>query len=240
MGRYQQRMPRISAHRGGSEAAPAETYAAYQHALAVGADFLELDIRCTSDGTLVACHQEDFGGHPVSRLTYEQLCRAAGHVVPQVMPVLQMLAGRAGAHLDLKDPHCAAAAVAAALAVLGPASVFATTRDQAVARALKAGQPALRVGLTVGGDLAQTLRFALLRVRNPRLSRLDCVTAAHADLAAIQGRLARAGLAATCHGHGIATVIWTVNGRRELAHWLASPDADIVVTDRPSLAVALR
>jgi glycerophosphoryl diester phosphodiesterase len=241
MGRNHSRTPRISAHRGGSEAAPGETYEAYRHALAVGADFIELDIRRTRDGTLVACHQEVFGRGPaVWQLTYEELCRAAGHEVPQVRPVLRLLAGHAGAHLDLKQADCALAAVREALEVLGPAGAFATTRDQALASALTAQQPGLPVGLTIGGDLAQTWRFSLLRVRNPRLAWLDCVTAAHADVAAIHRRLARAGVAARCHAHGITTVIWTVTGRRALAHWLSRPYADIVVTDRPSLAVDLR
>jgi glycerophosphoryl diester phosphodiesterase len=44
------------AHRGASGHAPEHTLAAYDLALEMGADFIELDLRVTSDGVLVAMH----------------------------------------------------------------------------------------------------------------------------------------------------------------------------------------
>ena len=52
------RGPAISAHRGGSEHGPGGTYEAYQNALAIGADYVEFDVRQTRDGILVAMHAE--------------------------------------------------------------------------------------------------------------------------------------------------------------------------------------
>ncbi|HXW46230.1 MAG TPA: glycerophosphodiester phosphodiesterase [Streptosporangiaceae bacterium] len=246
MGRDEERpprtsAPRISAHRGGGEAAPEGTYQAYRYALDAGADYLELDIRRTGDGTLVACHQDRLGhGRVVADMSYDRLCGAAGYEVPRLREVLDLLAGRAGAHLDLKEAGSAAAAVQQALGVLEPGSILATTRDRAVVRALKDRYPALPVALTVGGDLAQTAHLALMRARRPSLTWLRYIAAAHADRAAIHRRLAGTGLAAACRASGIGTVIWTVTGDRALASWLASPDADVVVTDRPARAVAMR
>ena len=45
-----------SAHRGGSLLAPEETMEAFQNAVALGADVLEIDVRSTSDGVLVLNH----------------------------------------------------------------------------------------------------------------------------------------------------------------------------------------
>ena len=42
----------ISAHRGGCESGPQETWAAYRGALEAGADYLEFDVRRTADGEL--------------------------------------------------------------------------------------------------------------------------------------------------------------------------------------------
>jgi glycerophosphoryl diester phosphodiesterase len=50
------RGPAISAHRGGSEIAPAGTTEAYRSSLAAGADYAEFDVRRLADGTLVAVH----------------------------------------------------------------------------------------------------------------------------------------------------------------------------------------
>ncbi|TVP57158.1 MAG: glycerophosphodiester phosphodiesterase [Gemmatimonadales bacterium] len=48
--------PQIIAHRGASGHAPEHTLAAYDLAVAMGADFLEPDLQMTADGVLVALH----------------------------------------------------------------------------------------------------------------------------------------------------------------------------------------
>ena len=250
------RRPAISAHRGGHEDARAETYAAYDSALAAGADYLELDARKTGDGTLIASHRARLRrgwpgwgrpdgrwpdwGQPVSSLSYRQLCQLAGYEVPRLAQVLPRLAGRARLHLDVKDPGAATEAAGLALGSLGPADVVLTTRDQEVARVLGRRFPVLQIGLAVGGDLAESARFRAQRAGHPGLSRLDPVEAAGATWAALHHRQAAAGLAAQCRERGINTLVWTVNDDRALARWLACPDVDVLVTDRPAHAVALR
>jgi glycerophosphoryl diester phosphodiesterase len=233
--------PAISAHRGGREYSAAGTYQAYRAALASGADYIEVDVRRTADGVLVACHREQFGpGRAVAALSYGRLCRVAGFEVPRLDETMLLLAGRAGAHLDLKDPACSGAAVRHALGVLGPGRVLVTTRDQAPAAELTASHPALQVGVTIGGDLPETARFVARRVRDRTVSRLDGVLAARAGWAVVHQRLARGGLLAACRNRGLRTLVWTVNRDRALARWLACADVDALVTDRPARAIALR
>ena len=101
------RLPAISAHRGGSEHAPAGTYAAYESALAGGAEYLEFDVRRTADGELVAFHDARAGRRQaVAAVTYAELCRLADYDVPTTSGLLQLLKGHAAAHIDLKDPDC--------------------------------------------------------------------------------------------------------------------------------------
>jgi glycerophosphoryl diester phosphodiesterase len=241
MGEVARRAPAISAHRGGGEMAPAATYEAYQSALETGAEYVEFDVRRTSDATLVACHHARAGwGRAVTAVSYARLCRLAGHEVPRVTELMRLLAGRAVGHLDLKETGCAAAIVGEALEVLGPAGVIVTTGDGAMAAMLKRRFPAVPVGLTIGGDLAETARFTARRVRTRGLSRLDRVVAGLADWAVVHHRLARTGVLAECRIRGIKTMVWTVNRDRELARWLASPYVDVLVTDRPARAIALR
>lgn len=68
----------IVAHRGASHDAPEHTWAAYDGAVAAGADFLEADLRQTRDGTLVCIHDETVdrtsnGTGPVAALTADEL-----------------------------------------------------------------------------------------------------------------------------------------------------------------------
>jgi glycerophosphoryl diester phosphodiesterase len=127
-----------------------------------------------------------------------------------------------------------------AVEALGPAGVLVTTEEDAVVAVLKQRFPAVPVGLTIGGDAAETAAFAMRRLRVWGLSRLDRVLASRADVAVVHHRLARTGLLAECRRRGIKTMVWTVNGDQALAGWLASPDVDVLVTDRPARAIALR
>lgn len=234
-------VPAISAHRGGVELAAAGTFEAYRGALAAGAEYAEFDVRRTSDGTLVAFHDARAGwGRAVSSLTYRQLCERAGHEVPRVTDLLALLAGRAVAHVDLKDTAAAAATVSDAMQVADPASLVVTTGDTAVAATLKHRFPAVPVGVAIGGDVAEALRFAGLRLRGRRVSRLDPLEAGLADWAVVHHRLARTGVLAQCRARGLKTMVWTVNSRQALTSWLATPDVDVLVTDRPARALALR
>ena len=68
----------VVAHRGSSDAAPEHTLAAYEQALAEGADALECDVRLTRDGHLVCVHDRRIdrtstGRGPVSTLELAEL-----------------------------------------------------------------------------------------------------------------------------------------------------------------------
>lgn len=52
------RPPQVSAHRGASRQAPENTLAAFQTAMEMKADFLELDVRTTADGAQVCLHDK--------------------------------------------------------------------------------------------------------------------------------------------------------------------------------------
>jgi glycerophosphoryl diester phosphodiesterase len=231
----------ISAHRGGSESARPGTYEAYRSALATGAEYLEFDVRGTVDGELVAFHAAGLGRrHPVGSLTYPDLCRLAGYEVPTTAGILRLLAGRAAAHIDLKDRTCLAAVVSEALSVLEPNRIIVSTGDEAAIGDLRRRFPAVPGGLTIGGDLAETGRYLAERARRRARSRVDAVTRVGADWAVVHERLARAGVLAECRRRGLATMVWTVNDDAALARWLSCPDVDVLVTDRPRRAADLR
>jgi glycerophosphoryl diester phosphodiesterase len=232
----------ISAHRGGSERAPAGTYGAYQHALDAGADLLEFDVRRTADGELVVFHPARLGGRgpAVRAVTYTELCDLAGYVVPTTRGLLELLARRAGAHIDLKEADCLPTIVSQALDLVPPGRVIVTTGDERAVRELRARYPAIPAGLTIGGDLLQRVAYRASRAGAPIRSPVDAVVAAGAGWAIVQERLARAGVLADCRRHELRTMVWTVNSDAGLARWLGSPDVDVVVTDRPGQALAIR
>lgn len=58
--------PWVVAHRGGAALAPENTFLAFDRAVELGADAIEIDVRMTSDGVVVVFHDED-----TARLTGE-------------------------------------------------------------------------------------------------------------------------------------------------------------------------
>lgn len=76
----------VIAHRGASWDLPENTLPAFERAIAVGADFVELDVHAAPNGTLVVCHDPPRGGEP------------------SLQEVLELCAGRIGLMCELKSP----------------------------------------------------------------------------------------------------------------------------------------
>ena len=86
-----------------------------------------------------------------------------------------------------------------------------------------------------GASPAQWLRTRLTELRPlPRLR------ACGADWVAAERRLARAGVQRQCRRQHVKIMVWTVNAEPELRYWLRDHRADVVITDRPTVAMALR
>ena len=71
----------MSAHRGGSAERMENTMSAFQHALDLGMNLLELDVHCTKDGEVLVAHDADLGrmcgqmyeGRRISEFNYADL-----------------------------------------------------------------------------------------------------------------------------------------------------------------------
>ena len=97
-------------HRGAAGHAPENTLAAIRKGIELGVDFVEIDVRCTADGILVALHDATVnrttnGKGPIDRLTLRDvkaLDAGNGECVPMLEEVLRVVSGQAGLMLELK------------------------------------------------------------------------------------------------------------------------------------------
>lgn len=104
-------MPRIIAHRGASAHAPENTMAAFQLALEMAADGIELDAMLAKDGEVVVIHDESIdrttnGTGAVRDLTLEELKKldaGGGEKLPSLDEVLTRFAGRFLINIELKN-----------------------------------------------------------------------------------------------------------------------------------------
>ena len=97
-------------HRGAAGHAPENTLAAIQKGIALGVDFVEVDVRRTADGVLVILHDETVnrttnGKGRVDRLSLREIKRLSagnGESIPTLEEVLTVVEGQAGLMVELK------------------------------------------------------------------------------------------------------------------------------------------
>jgi glycerophosphoryl diester phosphodiesterase len=97
-------------HRGAAGHAPENTLAAIQKGIALGVDFVEIDVRRTADGVLVVLHDETVnrttdGKGRVDRLSLQEVKKfnaGNGEHIPTLEEVLRIASERAGLMLELK------------------------------------------------------------------------------------------------------------------------------------------
>ena len=233
-------VPLVIAHRGASVDAPENTLAAVEIALAQGADRVEVDVRRTADGHLVLVHDTDLrrttdvaadrAGDPVGTFTLAELQRLdagswhdprfAGERIPTLPQLLDLVRGRAGVHLELKDPARYPGIEQQVVAALRPGDdVLVQSFDHAGVRRVHALAPRLRVGLLTEEPLdAAAVRAAAAFAAeiNPAVEVVD------------------AELVETVREHGLGVSVWTVDDTAELERVLAL-GVDGIITDVPAV-----
>lgn len=93
------RRPLLLGHRGARavRSIPENTFASFDHALADGCDGFEFDVRLTSDGLPVVCHDPRFDGLEIAGASAEQCSR-----LPHLKGVLAKYSERAFLDIELK------------------------------------------------------------------------------------------------------------------------------------------
>jgi glycerophosphoryl diester phosphodiesterase len=215
----------VIAHRGASAYAAEHTFAAYDLAIAQGADMLELDVRATADGQLVVLHDRTLlrttgDPRPIDRIPAAALAALDPAVRPPTLcAVLDRYATATRWLVELKEaaPACAYA-VTRALLERGLA-------DRAVvqsfdARALRSVAPALAV--------------APLYYRAPSARRLRRI-AAFAAAVGVRHTAVDRPLLLRARACGLAVHAWTANDPAKLER-LITIGVDGVITDAPDVA----
>jgi glycerophosphoryl diester phosphodiesterase len=229
------------AHRGGTEAAPENSLAAFAHAVGLGYRYLETDVHLTADGVVVAAHDErldrvaDTVG-AIAEMTWAEVAAARlGGVepIPRFEDLLEAFPD-ARINVDTKSD-----------AVVGPFAGILRRRD-AVDRVC--------VG-TFSDDRLARLRgefgSALCTAAGPRQA--AALVAASRLPAALPRRSPRPGYAclqvpvrhkgipvvtpafvAAAHARGAQVHVWTVDDPDEMRRLLAL-GVDGIMTDRPSV-----
>jgi glycerophosphoryl diester phosphodiesterase len=216
-------MPReptlVIAHRGASWEERENTLPAFERAIVIGADYVELDVQAAREGELVVFHDRDLDrltplSGPLARRPLEELTDVG---IPTLEAVLELTAGRIGRMVELKSPwryrrHDVVGRVVGALA---GGDVLVSFERAALERARRL-RPELRVLQHVGFgvSIARASRYAWGVGFYDRL---------------LTGRgLTRA------RGFGLATAVYTVNDPQRMRE-LVDAGVDGIFSDRPDM-----
>ena len=92
----------IIAHRGANREAPENTLPAFEKALAMGVDGIELDVQITSDGVPIIHHDPVVGGQPIVGMTVAELKKLKP--APTLAEVLTLVNGQCRLYVEVKAP----------------------------------------------------------------------------------------------------------------------------------------
>ena len=229
--------PLIEAHRGDSANAPENTLAAFERAVSLGVEWIELDVHPAKDGTLMVIHDDTVdrttdGSGAVRGLTVDELrCLDAGakfspafkgERIPQLVEVLEMVApGAVRLNVEIKSSP---RGLDVPLAVAKLFRRFGKQRDYVVSsfdlRALldvRAIAP--EIALALIGDGPEILAHA-------GCHRLPWIHGSHATVTRE--------IVLGAHSLAISVNVWTVDDPGTLPFW-KSVGADKVCTNCPAL-----
>ncbi len=240
--------PLFAAHRGGALLWAENSLLAFRNALALGADFLELDVHLTRDGQVVVIHDATLertttGTGPVRERTLAELGAVrlkdrGGAVLEEGVPTLDQVvalaaAGKRQILLEIKtdDRHQRYPQIEEKVfAVLDrhrftPATVVMAF-EAATWRRLRQVRPDARVAALYS---ARMLPAAAVTAE------LEALRQAGVGFVGLDQPLVNAEVAKQARLAGLTLGVWTVNEREAIARFI-DQGVGVVITDRPDLA----
>ena len=237
--------PLVCAHRGRSGVYPENTMAAFEAAIEVGADFIELDVRSTADGEIVCLHDATVdrttdGSGEVADMTRAEV-RAldagrwigdehAGEPVPPLREVLEQIAPRLVVHIEIKQRGIAETVVEVIREADALRRVTVISFDHDDVRRAKAAEPSLACGLITSGaeDASTEEERALIA------SALEC----GASFLSCSHRKLTAMLVRECHLVGLLVMAWTMDDPEDIRRMIEMR-ADALVSNYPERVLEL-
>ena len=227
------------AHRGASAYAPENTMAAFEKAVEVGADVLEMDLHLTLDNELVVIHDDSLDrttdGHgTVYKRSLEELKRLdagrwfgegfAGQRIPMLDEVLDRYVGKVPLALEVK-------AGSAFFPGIEERVVSALRRHSAIGQTAVASFD--HYALERLKEIEPSLRTAALLVGRP-VSISAIAGPGKADAMALEASLVTRTEVEACRAAGLQLVVWVVNEPAQMRYFI-DLGVDGIITDRPDL-----
>ena len=229
----------ITAHRGYSAIAPENTISAFEEAVKIGADYIELDVQLTADEQLVVFHDKTIdrttdGTGELSNMTYEELQEfSAGkwfskdgefdeQKISLLADVLEDVGNDILLNIEIKnhgDVKKTAEKTAEVIEEYGiERSCYVTSFSYTALKAIKKINPKIKTGLIA--NIATSTSFSQLE---------------HIDAVSLNYIFVNSSIVNMAHQNGKRVFVWTVDRKSDIQHMIAM-GVDNIITNRPDRA----
>lgn len=222
----------ISAHRGSSMAAPENTLAAVERAIADGADYVEIDVRAAADGVPVLLHDRDLRRvagidrriWDVHSTDLDEIdvgsrfgAAFAGEPIPTLEQAIAATEGRAGLYIEIKPAPETPGLVRRVVEILQAADAVEGTIIASLNRAMLDEVAALEPG------------FRLAQLVHSSIGRLD---QRDFDILSMRAAIVTPSEVVAAKRLGYELHVWTVNDEALMSRFI-DMGVDNIITDRP-------
>lgn len=231
----------ITAHRGFSAVAPENTMYAFQEAVDIGSDYIELDVQLSADGEVVVMHDSKVdrttdGTGKVEDMTYAQLQELTAAYryskneiyydakIPLLSEVLEEVGDDILLNIEIKDAGNTALTAEKTVELVREygleSACYITSFSYNVLKKVKELEPKIKTGL-----IANTAATAFTRLEN-----IDAIS--------INYLMASPSVINTAHQNGKRVFVWTVDSEDDMKKMIAM-GVDNIITNRPDRAAKL-
>lgn len=227
----------IIAHRGASYLANHEnTIEAFQLALDIHSDYIELDIRQTLDKVLIVFHDEQIGGVSVNTLTYRQIHEMTdtlGYQIPTFEEVLAFCQKKVHLLIELKEAGYEKRVLSLVNTYFSYDEYAIQSFFDIVVRRIKKIDSNVHAGLLIG------LKNADFRTHFNEFFPIRRITECHADFVSTYYKIATPDFVIRMQHAKIPVYVWTLDIPKQIQYYLEL-EVDGIITNRPDVGIYLR
>ena len=231
--------PIVQAHRGASGYEHMNTVPAFDKAVELKADAIELDIRKTKDGKIIVVHDPDYLGKKICDYEYEELVKATSSenfVMPLFIDVLKKYKGVILLDIEIKEDGYTKEIMDMILSVLDYTEFNIRSFNENVIRTVKENYPKTYAILLIGLEHPKHGIFSRIAELFPKskVKRTLC------DAVSPNYQLIRFGYVRRMHRMNKAVLAWTVNTEELMRKMFFKAHVDGVVSNYPDVAMRVR
>ena len=229
----------ITAHRGYSTVAPENTLPAFEEAVEIGADYIELDVQLTADEQLVVFHDKTIerttdGTGELSTMTYDELQKlSAGKwfssdgrfddvKISLLSEVLETVGDDILLNIEIKNHGDVKKTAEKTVEVIEEYGIertcYITSFSYTALKTVKKINPKIKTGLIA--NVATSTSFSQLR---------------YIDAVSLNYIFVNSSIVNMAHQNGKRVFVWTVDRKSDIQHMVAM-GVDNIITNRPDRA----